>query len=100
LEASIRQMPSYEATISAMGKAGFTNFNRENYAVKPDLKDLFLQSGKDNPELYFLPEVRSGISTFAALANRNEVEAGLKTLRADIARGTFDHIRMQYDSEA
>lgn len=88
------------ATLKQCGSdAGFRFIEQENYFVKEDLKDLFLQSGKHNPELYFNETIRKGISTFALLTNKEEVEAGLKQLRADIDSGKFESVKKKYDSE-
>jgi ubiquinone/menaquinone biosynthesis C-methylase UbiE len=89
LKESMQQMPSWESVETAMTKAGFKITATEPYEIQPDLQDLFLYSGKHNPELYFEPSVRNGISSFAALANRTEVEAGLSALRRDIDNGSF-----------
>jgi ubiquinone/menaquinone biosynthesis C-methylase UbiE len=80
-------------------EAGFELHKFESYFIKPDLKDLFLQSGKHDPEIYFREEIRNGISTFAALANKEEVEKGLAQLRADIDSGKFSEIKQQYESD-
>jgi ubiquinone/menaquinone biosynthesis C-methylase UbiE len=79
--------------------AGFNFIEQENYFVKEDLKDLFLQSGKHNPELYFNETIRKGISTFALLTNKEEVDAGLKNLRSDIDSGKFESVKNKYDNE-
>jgi len=99
IKASGKNMPSVEA-IQEMGKqAGFKLGVVENYFVKPDLQDLFLHSGKHNPELYFNDDVRKGISTFAALANKEEVESGLAQLRSDIDSQQFETIKKQYEND-
>jgi ubiquinone/menaquinone biosynthesis C-methylase UbiE len=79
--------------------AGFHFIEQENYFVNEDLEDLFLQSGKHNPELYFNENVRKGISTFALLTNKEEVEKGLQHLRTDIDSGKFEFIKQQYDND-
>ncbi len=100
LNDSMQQMPSYEDVSSIMKNAGFKIVNTEKYFVKPNLEDLFLQSGKYNPELYFKPEVRNGISSFAALANKNEVDTGLKKLRVAIDNNKINSIIRSYESNA
>jgi ubiquinone/menaquinone biosynthesis C-methylase UbiE len=79
-------------------EAGFKFRLQENYFVKEDLKDLFLHSGKHDPELYFREEIRKGISTFAALSNKEEVDKGLQNLRNDIDSGKFASVKKQYDN--
>ncbi len=92
-------LPTLDKLKQCSHDAGFHFIEQENYFVKEDLKDLFLQSGKHNPELYFNQNVRKGISTFALLTNKEEVEAGLKQLRADIDSGKFESVKKKYDSE-
>ncbi|MEO1032671.1 MAG: class I SAM-dependent methyltransferase, partial [Bacteroidota bacterium] len=84
LEDSILQMPSFETVEEAMMSSGLKVITTENYDIKPDLKDQFLYCGKQNPELYFDESIRHGISSFSALANKEDVENGLATLRDDI----------------
>lgn len=86
------QIPSLELVKRALDNAGFGPITMENYLVQPDLKDLFLYSGKYNPELYFNENVRSGISSFSALADPNEVTDGLEKLREDITSGIIDEV--------
>ena len=92
-------MPTLEKIAEAMTNAGLNIVNTENYFIKNDLQDLFLLCGKNEPELYLKPEIRSGISSFAAVANANEVEVGLKQLRADIDGGAIDRIISSYNSD-
>ena len=49
--------------------------------------DFFLYCGKHRPELYLDPRVRAGISTFAKLADRDEMNKGLTRLARDIESG-------------
>ncbi len=89
---SARSLPLLVAIEEGMSSGGFGNVRTEPYGVRPDLADLFLYSGKYDPELYFSPEVRSGISSFAAVANREEVEEGLRRLREDIDGGKISEV--------
>lgn len=98
IEASSRSLPLLDTLKRCGDAAGFKFISLENYFVKDDLKDLFLQSGKHNPEIYFNEHVRKGISTFALLANKEEAEAGLKHLRKDIDSGIFPEIKRKYDN--
>lgn len=91
-------MPSYEPIKSAMLNSGFTNLTTEKYFVQNDLKDLFLYSGKNNPELYFDPVFRQGISSFTISAVREEVETGLEKLSSDIKTGKFNAIRDSFEN--
>ena len=92
LKASISQMPSLEVIEKSLIKAGFLLTGKETYFIKPDLEDLFLFSGKHNPELYLRSEVRRGISSFSSLANKDEVEFGLSQLKQDIESGKIEEI--------
>ena len=53
IEASAKQLPAMEVIESAAAEAGFTITQTEKYFVQPDLQDLFLYSGKFQPERYF-----------------------------------------------
>ena len=99
IKRSALQMPSVEIVELALKNAGFTVSAFEKYFVQDDLKDLFLQCGKNRPEIYFDENIRRGISTFASLANRIEVEAGLKMLKDDIDYGGFQSVKQKYESD-
>ena len=62
--------------------------------------DLFLYSGKHNPHLYLDARVRQGISTFAKLADAQEVARGLVQLKNDIATGAIARVMARYLSDA
>lgn len=96
---SMLQMPTLKLIKSALKQAGFSSFNTEPYSIKPDLKDLFLYSGKHNPKLYLKQNVRRGISSFSSLANADEVETGLKYLEADIKTNKIDEIIKSYKND-
>ncbi len=89
---SMQQMPSLESVQNALEVSGLKVVHTEPYFIKPDLQDLFLYSGKFDPELYFRPEVRSGISSFADLANAEEVTKGLEQLRQDIDSSEINQV--------
>lgn len=93
---SMHVLPSLPRIEQAARAAGFRISAIENYEVQDDLCDHFLYCGKNKPELYFNPTIRSGISSFAAFANAAEVEKGLQALAADIESGTFSTIQQQY----
>jgi len=99
LKASIDQMPSLNRVRKAISEAGLQYEDFENYSVKDDLQDQFLQCGKNNPQLYFDPRIRQGISTFSALGNKLEVEQGLARLKNDIDSGAFEEIKNSYETE-
>jgi hypothetical protein len=64
--------------------------------VRHDLQDFFLYSGKHRPEIYLDPRVRTGISTFAALADAAEVEDGCQRLSQDIESGRLAEVMAGY----
>ena len=99
LEDSMAQMPTLEAVKKAMTLAGIKITATKTYNIKPDLKDQFLYCGKQNPELYFDDSIRHGISSFSALANKDEVENGLETLRKDIDNGKIKDVMRSYDND-
>ena len=99
LEESSRHMPSYQSVKQAMNGAGFAVIRTETYSIRPDLDDLFLYSGKHNPELYFKSEVRNGISSFSSLATRDEVNTGLAKLRVDMNSDKISEIIKSFEND-
>jgi ubiquinone/menaquinone biosynthesis C-methylase UbiE len=99
LKDSMVQMPSLKAVKNAMESAGFTEIKTDPYFIKPDLKDLFLYCGKQHPERYLKSEIRRGISSFASLANKNEVEKGLINLEKDIESNIINKIISSYEND-
>ena len=96
LARSMGQMPTEATLRQALGLAGFEKVAVEPWDVPDDLIDLFLYSGKNRPELYLSERVREGISTFALLAEPDEVAAGLARLGRDIRTGRIDDVRARY----
>ena len=94
-----KQMPSLEAVTTAMNTNGIQLLKTEPYFIQPDLEDQFLYSGKHNPILYFKPQIRNGISSFAALANKKEVDQGLAQLKEAIDIGAIDDIIKSYEND-
>jgi SAM-dependent methyltransferase len=99
LNDSIVQMPSFEIIKDAATNAGFEIIGTEKYFISDDLKDLFLYAGKNKPELYLDAEIRKGISSFAALANAEEVEEGLSKLKNDMELGRFEDIKAKFNND-
>ncbi|MEE4247975.1 MAG: methyltransferase domain-containing protein, partial [Kangiellaceae bacterium] len=99
LGASMEQMPSLEEIDTAISSSNLEIIKTVPYFIKPDLKDQFLYCGKQNPELYFNESIRHGISSFSALANRDEVERGLARLRSDIDSGSIHDIIKSYEND-
>ena len=96
MDRSIAQMPSFEHVAGALRSAGFSIISTEPYEIQPDIQDLFLYSGKHRPELYLDPTVRAGISTFAALADEEEIREGCLRLEADIKTGRIHEVAAEY----
>lgn len=99
MEVSCKQMPTLEEIKEALNAAELSIEQMEKYQVKRDLEDLFLYSGKHQPERYLNPGVRNGISSFTALANREEVSQGLGVLEQDIASGKIEEVMESYENE-
>jgi len=96
MKKSIDQMPGKNEIIEALQNAGFRNIQMEPYEIRDDLEDLFLYSGKHRPGIYLDSQIRMGISTFAALADSNEIERGGKLLEADIRSGRLNEVIAYY----
>lgn len=97
LRDSIIQMPSLDRITEAA--TGFTCLATEPYFVRPDLTDMFLYAGKHRPSVYLDPLVRHGISSFASLAQTDEVERGLAQLQSDLDAGSFFAIQQTFDNQ-
>jgi ubiquinone/menaquinone biosynthesis C-methylase UbiE len=95
---SAKGLPAIELIEKSAKENGFKFNLREDYFVKEDLEDLFLQSGKHKPEIYFNEEVRKGISTFALNKNQKEIQEGLLRLRNDLDSGNFNSVKQNYDN--
>jgi ubiquinone/menaquinone biosynthesis C-methylase UbiE len=99
LEDSVVQMPSFDIIKEAAIYARFEITGTEKYFISDGLKDLFLYAGKNKPELYLDAEIRKGISSFAALANADEVEEGLSKLKNDMELGRFEDVKAKFNSD-
>ncbi|MEP6948572.1 MAG: methyltransferase domain-containing protein [Ginsengibacter sp.] len=100
LRRSIDQMSSFESIQSAAQKAGFTTTATEKYFIQKDLKDLFLYSGKQRPEIYFNHLTRKGISSFAALSTKDEMHRGLLQLQSDIDTKEFEGVKSTFNTDS
>jgi ubiquinone/menaquinone biosynthesis C-methylase UbiE len=85
----------YEAR-DALAAANFVVKTVEPYVVSEDLRDWFLLCGKNRPELYLAPEVRAGISMFAAARDQAEIRRGVEKLRNDIGSGRIAEVQRKY----
>jgi SAM-dependent methyltransferase len=93
------QLPSDQQLRSAFDQAQLRVVVTEPWFVPSGPIDLFLYSGKHNPGLYLNDRVRKGISTFANLANADEMDSGLERLKDDIATGEIGHVMARYASD-
>lgn len=98
LRESINQMPTFEKIKKAAEKAGFKIINTEKYFIQNDLEDLFLYAGKNRPKLYLDENVRKGISSFANLSLKEEVESGLAILENDIKSNQIEKTINEYEN--
>ena len=96
---SIEQMPALDLVTGALTQAGFTSIDTEGFDIRDDLQDFFLYSGKYRPEMYLDEGVRRGISTFASLADPEEVTSGCLRLAEDIQSGRIDEVRASYENQ-
>ena len=96
MEHSIAQMPSGETIAHHLRANGFNVLTFEKYAVKADLQDLFLYSGKHHPKRYLNEQIRKGISSFSALADDTEIREGLFKLEKDMENGSIHQIMEHY----
>jgi SAM-dependent methyltransferase len=78
--------------VDLLDRAGFKIECEEKYDVRPDLKDFFLYCGKNRPERYLDPRIRSGISTFADAPDPAEIDRGLARLADDIESGRINRV--------
>lgn len=99
MQRSIMQMPTLSHILNCLEQGGFSVDKRELYFVSPELQDFFLYSGKNRPEIYLDERVRRGSSTFASLADTNEVIEGCAKLSDDIISGHFNKVYNQYDDQ-
>ena len=96
---SIDQMPALDQVAKNLTEAGFCSIEVERYEVRNDLRDLFLYSGKHEPEMYLDERIRAGISTFSSLADPKEVQEGCARLALDIKTGRFSEVLEQYRND-
>ena len=99
LKDAIRQLPPKKSIEEGLANSGFKIIGTEAYFIQPDLQDKFLYCGKQNPELYFDPRIRNGISSFADLARQKEVEQGLLKLQKDIDSGAIHEVIQSYQND-
>lgn len=99
MQGAIQQMPSRLHLETAFETAGWKIITEEKYFVKPDLRDMFLYSGKYTPQFYLDPNRRVGISSFRKLCSKEELRAGLSKLTTDIETNDFQKIQTRYHND-
>jgi ubiquinone/menaquinone biosynthesis C-methylase UbiE len=97
IERSADQMPHWGTIEISLRRAGFRTWTQRLCWMPEQPVDLFLYSGKHQPHLYLDERVRANISSFANLANRDELGAGLERLKQDLARGRFEQATSEYE---
>jgi ubiquinone/menaquinone biosynthesis C-methylase UbiE len=97
VERTASQAYSIGRITDALRAAGFSRVQTEPYAVKQDLEELFLYSGKHRPSLYLSPAIRAGMWSFANLAPPSEEAAGCAELRRDVESGKVGDVVAQCD---
>ena len=95
---SCEQMPSLESVDSALMQAGFSIEVTEPFFITPELKDFFLYSGKQRPEMYLSRNVRNGISSFHNYCSQSELNQGLERLQRDLVSGDIKDVLESYES--
>lgn len=98
IQVSSNQMPNVAEVSEILKTAGFHIIGCETFLVQPNLVDFFLYSGKYEPNMYLDEKVRSGISTFANLASKEEIEEGCNRLKKDIETKKVEEILNKYSS--
>ena len=96
---SAKQLPKMNEIELALNEGGFQVEKTESFFITPELKDFFLYSGKQRPEMYLSSEVRKGISTFSNLATKKELDSGLEKLSKDIQSGYIHEVIRGYPDE-
>lgn len=97
MQRSADQMPDWSTIEIALRRAGFRTWSQRLYWMPQQPVDLFLYSGKHQPHLYLDERVRANISSFANLADRDEIGLGLERLKRDLAQGRFEHATAEYE---
>lgn len=93
---STMQMPSVSEIESALNIANLKLVEVKSFLVSSDLRDLFLYSGKQRPEMYLSESVRTGISSFRNFCSEAELKYGLSRLAVDIESGNIKFITERY----
>ncbi len=96
---SVRQLPPVSDIEKSLAATNLKIEMTENYFVREDHEDMFLYSGKHRPELYLREDIRRGISSFSNLANKDEVEKGLRQLAEDIESEKISEVIERHEND-
>ncbi|MFT5225826.1 MAG: ubiquinone/menaquinone biosynthesis C-methylase UbiE [Gammaproteobacteria bacterium] len=99
MEKSCKQMPSLEQVNSALMQTGFSIQTTVPFFITHELKDFFLYSGKQRPEMYLSHNVRNGISSFHKFCSQSELNQGLEKMQRDITSGEIKRIMESYENK-
>lgn len=99
MEKSCKQMPSLEQVDSALIQAGFSIQTTVPFFITPELKDFFLYSGKQRPEMYLSHNIRNGISSFHNFCSQSELDQGLEKMQRDITSGEIKSVMESYENK-
>jgi ubiquinone/menaquinone biosynthesis C-methylase UbiE len=97
MQLSAEQMPDWSTIEISLRRAGFRTWAQKLYWMPEQPVDLFLYSGKHQPHLYLDERVRANISSFANLADKDEISAGLERLQRDLTQDRFERATSEYE---
>ena len=92
MERSSSQMMGHDELIQGLRQAGYRDLAVEPFMVSPSLEELFLYAGKHRPQIYLDQRIRAGISSFAMMAEQDELSDGLQRLSRDIESGAIENV--------
>lgn len=84
-----RTFPAVDELVRIFAAARRSRAVVRSFPLPADLTDLNMHAGWNRPEIYLNETIRRGMSGFA-LAAREEIEAGLARLDADLRSGMWD----------
>ena len=93
-EDAVQSLPPLEDIASKIKAVTSRSVEITPFLLPPDLVDMFLAAGWQQPQVYLDPAVRAGMSIFQ-LSDTSGVEQGLDRLRSDLEHGRWDQ---QYGS--
>lgn len=99
IDKSAKQMPDVTKVGKVLKDVGFSIVGHETFLIQPNSQDFFLYSGKYEPRMYLDEVVRSGISTFANLASKEEIEEGCRRLKKDIETNRIEDVMQKFSSD-